>query len=362
MKSRKPNKKASAAKTNSAKAKTAKANAKKGVAKAKTARGAKHSVAKRSVAEQSGQRQGAPVFVLTQNAALARSVTSVAKGAAVVRNFAGAVGSVATGARLGLVDATLTGENAYECIRKLRVRSPIRIALIHPNAQKLDAAVVALARFAGAETILSSPPKANDLRELVKPQRTAALDDAILAAKEQDAARTGTYQDRVLRDISNPSDPAVIDALCDPETRLYSSAYATHAYDLEFKRGQRFALPLSIAIVGFEGEASREVLLDLAAIFLNEIRDTDMLARFDVNTFFFVMPNTLAEGARVMLERIARSVTERRLLDLVGDPIELASGVACLVMPSKETREGLFARAQHACEKARAESIPAVVA
>jgi GGDEF domain-containing protein len=236
------------------------------------------------------------------------------------------------------------------------------MALLRPGAERLDASLLALARFAGAELVLTSPPKAKDLTAFLRPRESMVLDDAALSRRVQDAARGGSFQDRVLRDLANPNDPAFLDAVCDPETRLYSSSFGAHAFDLEFKRSQRFALPLSIAIVGFEGEASREVLLELASIFLNEIRDTDMLARFDVNTFFFVLPNTLPDGARVMLERIAASVKERRLRDLVGDPIELASGVAAATLTGTETREELFARAQRACEKARAQSIAAVVA
>ena len=307
-------------------------------------------------------KQGASVFVITKDPAVAKAVRSAAKDAAVIEDFAAAAAAAATGARVGLVDAAFPAENAYEILRKLRTRTPLRMALLHPDAKKMDSGLLALARFAGAETILSLPPTAAELNALLKPRKSVDLSDSALLEKEHDAARSGSFQARVLRDVLNPSDPALLDAICDPETRLFSSAYGAHAFDWEYKRSQRFGLPLTIAIVGFEGEASREVLLELAAIFLNEIRDTDMLARFDVNTFFFVMPNTLAEGSRAMLERIAKSVTKRGLLDIVGDPVQLASGVAGMTMPASDHRSELFARAKKAFERARAESVAAIVA
>lgn len=308
-------------------------------------------------------RQGAAVFILTKDPAVGRVALAVAKGAVVVRTLDEAVRAIATGARAGLVDGGVGAEGAaYETLRKIRVRSPIRLALLHPEGPRVDPAVHALARFAGAESILTSPPKRAELTAFLKPKGTSPLDEEALLQREQDAARGGVFEDRVLHDLKSPNDPAFLDAVCDPETRLYSSSYAAHAFDLEYKRAQRFALPLSIAIVGFEGEASREVLLDLAGIFLNEIRDTDMLARFDVNTFFFVLPNTLPEGARAMLERIAARVTQRGLRDLVGDPIELASGVAAADLGGKETREAFFLRARRACEVARSKSVAAVIA
>ncbi|MBI3820701.1 MAG: diguanylate cyclase [Planctomycetes bacterium] len=311
-------------------------------------------------------QQGAPVVVVTSNSTFARAIERVVHDVAVLKDPRGIDSAVATGARVAFVDSELPeGANCYEFLRRLRVRTSLRIALCHPNAKKLDASIHALARFAGAETVLSSPPSPAELKSFMKPPASGLI-DPILGASGQDAARSASterrasFEKRILHDISNPHDPALLDAICDPETRLYSSVYGAFAYDLEVKRAQRFAFPLSIAIVGFDGEASTEVLLEIAGIFLNEIRDTDTLARFSINSFFFVLPNTLADGACAMLERIAKSVAKRKLRDLVGDLIQLNSGVAGLAIPSNETRDVLFQRAFRAFEKARVELRPAV--
>lgn len=306
-------------------------------------------------------QQGEAVVVITSNAAVARAFSTNVKNVAILKNPAAIDAAIATGARIAFIDSDLPGgENCYEYLRKLRVRSALRLVLLHAKGKNLDTSIHALARFAGAEAVISSPPTPAELKLILKPPPTRNLGDSLLGGG-QDAARADSFESRLLSDIKNPHDPTLLDSICDPETRLHSSSYGVFAFDLDFKRATRFAMPLSIVIVGFEGEASTETLLELAGIFLNEIRDTDTLARFSINSFFFVLPNTLADGAKVMLERIAASVKDRGLRDLVGDKLQLTSGIAGTAIPTVESRDELFARAQLAFERARTEVRAAVV-
>jgi len=312
--------------------------------------------------DHSRPEQGAIAAVLTSDAATARAVAAAIPGAAWVRTEAALLSEVTTGARIVLIDAGCDGANAYEVLRRLRPRSRGRFALLHSAGPKAEPAIQALARFAGAEAVLSLPPKAAELKKFAKPAATLESPDQLLAAREEKAASSEAFSQRVLSEVSHPHDPELLAAISDPETRLHSSSYGAFAFDLEFKRAQRFGMPFSIAVVGFEGEAKTETLLELAGIFLNEIRDTDTLARFSVNQFLFLLPNTLVEGARAMLERIAASVKKRGLRDVVGDPILLAGGVAGADTMGSESREQLYARVARAFEKARDGSLAAVVA
>ncbi len=306
--------------------------------------------------------QGAPVVVLTTDTILRITVKSTVPGASAVESEAKLDESIATGARLVLVDANYAPANPYEVMRRLRMRSRVRIALLHPHASSLDSGLQALVRFAGAETVLQLPVEPDQIKALLRPKTNLGATDDLLASREPDAARSDSFKARVLRQIAHPHDPALLEAIADPETRLYSSSYGAFAFDVEFKRATRFGLPLSIALVGFEGECATPALLDLAGIFLNEIRDTDTLARFGVNTFLFILPNTLPDGAKIMLERIAASVVKRKLRDVVGDPLVLTGGLSTAALQSEERREQLFARVQRAFDKARDKSLPAVVA
>ncbi|MFN0205200.1 MAG: GGDEF domain-containing protein [Planctomycetota bacterium] len=328
--------------------------------KTKIAKGAARTIVK-SAKRAKTPEQGAAILVVTTNPLVAKAVTSATRAAAVLATTDSIDGAVATGARVAFIDYNISGsENCYELLRRLRLSTRLRLVLLHPNAKRMDASQLALARFAGAEVVLSSPPKTTEVKALLKPRESRAF--AEMLTTDSDAALSGSAEDRILRDLANPDDPALLDAICDPETRLHSSSFGAYSLDLEFKRAQRFATPLCIAIVGFDGEASSQTLLEIAAIFLNEIRDTDMLARFGVNSFLFVLPNTLANGAQGMLERISESVTERGLRDVVNDPIQLCSGIATLSFPSNGSRAELFERAYNAFEQARSASKATVVA
>ncbi|HKD99437.1 MAG TPA: hypothetical protein VKE69_00390 [Planctomycetota bacterium] len=318
----------------------------------------KRSAPKAKTSKKASSEQGAAVVVATADPKVARAITAVAKGVAVARDAHALESAVATGASAALVDVHLPGENAYELLRRLRPRARARFALLAPWAKQGERdGLLALAKTAGAEVVLGSPPRAAEVREFLAPRPAPAAERFL--AKENDAARSDAFRDRVLREVARPHDPALLAAISDPETRLHSSAFGAFVLDQEYKRAARFGWPLSVALVGFEGEASTETLLDLAGIFLNEVRDTDALARFDSNTFLFVLPSTVVEGARAMLERTAAAVRERGLRDVVGDALVLAGGVAGSARG--EGREQLFARARRAFEKARDESLAAVI-
>ena len=145
----------------------------------------------------------------------------------------------------------------------------------------------------------------------------------------------------------------ILRALVDPETGLFNYEFLTFKLDEEFKRARRFGTPLSCVMLGFEGQASEEVLRQLAGAFLETSRDTDVLGRFDESSFLFFLPNTGPDGATVMAERIKAIANERGLKDLVGDPLEISAGIAFYPHVDVSKREALFSRARDAFFKAR---------
>jgi GGDEF domain-containing protein len=101
-------------------------------------------------------------------------------------------------------------------------------------------------------------------------------------------------------------------------------------------------------MLGFEGQADEATLGELASIFLNASRDTDVLGRFDQSSFLFFLPNTGPDGAEVMAERIRQAAETASLGDLVGDPLEIAVGISYYPHPDIKAREALFGRAREA--------------
>ncbi len=86
---------------------------------------------------------------------------------------------------------------------------------------------------------------------------------------------------------------------------------------------------------------------------MDSSRDTDVLGRFDENTFLFLLPNTGPDGAEIMARRISATVEARDLKDLVGDPMVLSLGIATYPAPDLHNREDLFARVHDALLEAR---------
>jgi GGDEF domain-containing protein len=106
-------------------------------------------------------------------------------------------------------------------------------------------------------------------------------------------------------------------------------------------------------MLGFEGEASEQVLRELAGIILSASRDTDVLGRFDASSFLFLLPGTGPDGAQVMAHRVEEAARERGLTDLVGDPLQIAVGISSHPHPEIQRREDLYGRARQAFLEAR---------
>ena len=108
-------------------------------------------------------------------------------------------------------------------------------------------------------------------------------------------------------------------------------------------------------MLGFEGQASEQVLRELAGIFLVASRDTDVLGRFDESAFLFLLPDTGGDGAQVMARRVEELAESQGLRDLVGDPLAISVGIACAPHPEVRHKEDLYGRAREAFLAARAE-------
>jgi len=112
-------------------------------------------------------------------------------------------------------------------------------------------------------------------------------------------------------------------------------------------------VPLAFVMAGFESQAEESVLRELTGIFLDSSRDTDVLGRFDENTFLFLLPSTGPDGAAIMAQRVTQAVEARGLRDLVGDPLTLSVGIATYPSPDLVRREDLFQRVHDALLEAR---------
>lgn len=248
-----------------------------------------------------------------------------------------------------LIDSALKRTNAYEACRSLAGKTRCRTFVVVEAGNKLAEPI---ARFCGATGVLERPLTATRLRhELERSQVPAELSETRRIAKTVEAALPAT----LLRDLSGGVDSTLVAAVTDPETSLFNFSFLSFKLDEEFKRAQRFEQPLACVMLGFEGQASEQVLRELAGIFLVASRDTDVLGRFDESAFLFLLTNTGLDGARVMAGRVEELAHKQGLRDLVGDPLQIAVGIAVMPHPEVRQKEDLFRRARAAFFAARQE-------
>jgi diguanylate cyclase (GGDEF)-like protein len=264
-------------------------------------------------------------------------------GAATVdelREGAGAPGDVI------LLDVNAGPENAYESCRRLTGTSRARIFIVGDGDLRVGGAI---ASFCGASKVIPKPISASALREAL----AGADPRPALQISERGIQSGHALPESLLSDLMSGSTQPILRALVDPETGLFNYEFLTFKLDEEFKRARRFGTPLSCVMLGFEGQASEDVLRQLAGAFLETSRDTDVLGRFDESSFLFFLPNTGPDGATVMAERIKAIANERGLKDIIGDPLEISAGIAFYPHVDVSKREALFSRARDAFFEAR---------
>ena len=262
-----------------------------------------------------------------------------------------------------VLDSWLKDGNVYEMLRHLAGRTKCRTYVLIEGENRVAEPI---ARFCGATGVIERPITRAKLQALLG---ESGGPRPALASEGRGAATAGgpnfTFPETLLAELTGNGGSgeetgsaraeadAIMGALIDPVTGLFNYSFLSYKLDEEFKRARRFHAPLACAMLGFESQASDDTLRELSSIFLAASRDTDVLGRFDENSFLFLLPNTGPDGAEIMAQRVANTADESRLLDLVGDRIELSIGIANFPSPNIHRREDLYASAREAFLEAR---------
>lgn len=247
-----------------------------------------------------------------------------------------------------LVDAWLRRGNVYENVRRLTGHTRSRTFMVVDRENRLAEPI---ARFCGATGVIERPILPSRLREML------AQHSEVRAPLPKDqrghAQEENPVPEKLLTDLAGKPDTNLVSALVDPETGLFNFAFLNYKLDEEFKRSRRFQDPLACVMLGFEGQVRPEVMRELAAVFLEASRDTDILGRFDENSFLFLLPRTGPDGAAVMARRVGDLAQRRGLVDLVGDPVLISVGITAIPAPDVKRREDLFQKTRKAFLSAR---------
>ncbi|MGW8251591.1 MAG: GGDEF domain-containing protein, partial [Anaerolineales bacterium] len=104
----------------------------------------------------------------------------------------------------------------------------------------------------------------------------------------------------------------------DPKTGLYNAKYFDHALQNELTRANRFDRPLTIVMADMDllrnvnntyGHlAGDEVLIGVANILKNSVREYDVVVRFGGEEFAILMPETAPDDAFARIEAIRESI------------------------------------------------------
>ncbi len=187
------------------------------------------------------------------------------------------------------------------------------------------------------------------------------LDPNELIARSLTQMRRKRYNDRLRNSVRQTIELAVTDALTGLHNRRYLD---THLRTL-FARAKVRGRPLTICITDIDRfkqvndvyghDAGDEVLKEFAGRIRSTVRGADLACRFGGEEFVVVMPDTPAEAAAAVAERLRGMIEARPFQLRSGEtPLMLTAsmGIATL-MPGIDTPEQLLKQADRALYEAK---------
>lgn len=215
--------------------------------------------------------------------------------------------------------AALPGGHAFTACRTWKVKPGVAVALV---LRSDDGFGPQIARFCLADAVLTFDASTGRLDcgaiTGVAPRRRGKDVDGLLARMEHGFAAGQRGASALQRLLQFEQEDGLLQQLQDPETGLFNGPFAAWKLDEEWKRAQRFHLPLSLLLVdlgplpaNLSPSASRGLFAEVAGVFLNECRDIDVLARFSPQTFLVLLPGTGPDGAVVVARRVLAALQQR---------------------------------------------------
>jgi diguanylate cyclase (GGDEF)-like protein len=132
-------------------------------------------------------------------------------------------------------------------------------------------------------------------------------------------------------------------SVTDDLTRLYNSRYLNQVLRRETKRASRNGRPLSLLFIDLDGFKSindthghlfgSRALVEAATVIRGSARETDVVARFGGDEFALVLPDTGADGAYAVGERIRDRIADHIFLTGEGLTIRLTASVGVATLP-----------------------------
>jgi two-component system cell cycle response regulator len=187
------------------------------------------------------------------------------------------------------------------------------------------------------------------------------LDPNELVARTLTQIKRKRYNDRLRTSVRQTIELAVTDSL----TGLHNRRYLDNHLKVLFNRAAARSRALSVCITDIDRfksvndtyghDAGDEVLREFAARIRSTVRGADLACRYGGEEFVVVMPDTDADAAASIAERL-RDIIERTPFHLKGTgtaiSITASLGIACNSMGA-ETPEQLLKQADRALYEAK---------
>jgi diguanylate cyclase (GGDEF)-like protein len=156
-------------------------------------------------------------------------------------------------------------------------------------------------------------------------------------------------------------------SIMDEITGAYNRRYFDMVVEEEWKRSMREYTPVSLVMVDLDffkdyNEKFGQQMADVCLYSVSKIisgqlkRAADFIARYGGEEFAVVLPNTNAENARLLAERIRRSVEEARIQsanDSVSPWVTISVGVATTTAEFNQSSSVLIKTADQAMYKSK---------
>jgi diguanylate cyclase (GGDEF)-like protein len=130
-------------------------------------------------------------------------------------------------------------------------------------------------------------------------------------------------------------------AVTDDLTKLYNSRYLNSNLGKEISRASRHKTSLSLIFLDLDGFKSvndchghlcgSRTLYEVGSIIKRSVREEEVVGRYGGDEFVVILPDTDAEGALLVAERIRRALREHDFLSDLGLAVRLSAslGVSC---------------------------------
>ncbi len=220
---------------------------------------------------------------------------------------------------VALTDIKLPNGSGWDLLDEIKKNNIDTAVIVLTGYTSLDNAIAALKK--GAFSYLEKPLNMDELKETIK----KAVKMQMLASSNKD----------LLAQLKGLS-------VKDPLTGLYNYRYLQERLSSEFKRAQRYILPLSIIMIDIDyfksindayGHQYGDLILKEFGNYLKDFsRSNDIVIRHGGEEFFILLPDTNREGTIIFCGRLLEELAEH-FFDSKGKKIKLKVSIGLASFP-----------------------------